>query len=165
MAPNVPTFRQLSLLALVPQIILIGLLVFLYDLAKIDEPFIFGALTYSLLAFALRNIVAKSHRQGIRLVKNHKFAEAIPYFENSVQYFNNNNWVDKYRYLTLLSSSKMTYKEMGLCNMAFCYSQIGNGQKAKAYYEQVLKAFPENGLAIAGLNMLRSVDPKAQGDG
>ena len=33
----------------------------------------------------------------------------------------------------------MTYKEMGLCNIAFCNSQTGNGQKAKEYYEQALK--------------------------
>ncbi|HEX3165740.1 MAG TPA: tetratricopeptide repeat protein, partial [Chitinophagaceae bacterium] len=79
-----------------------------------------------------------------------------------VDYFAKNNWVDKYRYLTLLSSSKMTYKEMGLCNIAFCYSQTGNGQKAKEYYEQALREFPENGLAIAALNMLKSVDNKAQ---
>ena len=162
MASNVPTIRQLSWLSVVPQLIVIGLLIFLYHLADFDEPFILGALTYSLLALVLRNIIAKNHRQGMRLVKQQKFADALPCFEKSVDYFAKNNWVDKYRYLTLLSSSKMTYKEMGLCNIAFCYSQTGNGQKAKEYYEQALKEFPENGLAIAGLNMLKSVDNKAQ---
>jgi tetratricopeptide (TPR) repeat protein len=159
MASNIPIIRQLSWLSVVPQLIVIGLLIFLYHLAGVEEeePFIFGALTYSLLAFGLRNLIAKNHRQGIRLVKQHKFGDAIPYFEKSVDYFNKNNWVDKYRFLTLLSSSKMTYKEMGLCNIAFCYGQTGNGHKAIEYYEQVLKEFPGNGLAITGLNMLKSV--------
>lgn len=51
---------------------------------------------------------------------------------------------------------------MGLCNIAFCYSQIGNGQKAKDYYEQALKEFPENGLATAGLNIIKSVGNTSQ---
>ena len=162
MASNVPTIKQLSWLSFVPQLLVIGLIIYLYHLADFDEPFIFGALTYSLLAFGLRNLIAKEHRQGMRLVKQQKFGEALPYFEKSVKYFSKNNWVDKYRFLTLLSSSKMTYKEMGLCNIAFCYSQTGNGQKAKEYYEQALNEFPENGLALAGLNMLKSVDNKTQ---
>ena len=161
MASNVPTIRQLSWLSFVPQLIVIGLIIYLYHLADFEEPFIFGALTYSLLAFGLRNLIAKNHRQGMRLVKQQKFVDALPYFEKSVEYFSKNNWVDKYRFLTLLSSSKMTYKEMGLCNIAFCYSQTGNGQKAKEYYEQALNEFPENGFALAGLNMLKSVDNKA----
>lgn len=162
MASNVPTIRQLSWLSVIPQVIVIGLFIYLYHLAGFEEPFIFGALTYSLLAFALRNLIAKNHRQGMKLVKQQKFADALPHFEKSVNYFSKNNWVDKYRYLTLLSSSKMTYKEMGLCNIAFCYSQTGNGQKAKEYYEQALKEFPGNGLAIAGLNMLKSASNQAQ---
>ena len=162
MASNVPTIRQLSWLSFFPQFIFIGLIIYLYHLANFEEPFIFGALTYSLLAFGLRKLIAKNHRQGMSLVKQQKFADALPYFEKSVEYFSKNNWVDKYRFLTLLSSSKMTYKEMGLCNIAFCYSQTGNGQKAKEYYQQALNEFPENGLALAGLNMLKSVDNNAQ---
>src|SRR5678810_278268 len=147
MASTVPTIRQLSWLSLISQFIVIRLIIFLYHLAIFDQSFIFGALTYSLLALGLRNLVAKNHRQGMRFVKQQKFVDALPYLEKSVDYFAKNNWVDKYRYLTLLSSSKMTYKEMGLCNIAFCYSQTGNGQKAKEYYEQALREFPENGLA------------------
>lgn len=49
---------------------------------------------------------------------------------------------------------------MGLGNIAFCYSQTSNGQKAKEYYERVLKEFPGNGFAIAGLNMINSLGQK-----
>jgi Tfp pilus assembly protein PilF len=47
---------------------------------------------------------------------------------------------------------------MGLCNIAFCYSQTGNGLKAKEVYTQTLQEYPENGLANAGLNMLTSLE-------
>ena len=49
---------------------------------------------------------------------------------------------------------------MGLSNIAFCYSQIGNGQKATEYYQQSLNDFPDNGIAITALNMLNSVNNK-----
>jgi len=157
MSSNVPTVGQVSLFSLVFQLVFIGFLIFLFDLANIDESFIFGAFTYSLIALILRNLISKKHRQGVRLMRQQKFTDAIKYFEESVDFFSNNIWVDKFRFLTLLSSSKMTYKEMGLCNIAFCYGQTSNGQKAKEYYEQVLKEFPKNGVAITGLNMLNSV--------
>ena len=49
---------------------------------------------------------------------------------------------------------------MGLCNIAFCYSQTGNGSKAIEFYQQTLKDYPENGMAKAGLNMLNSLKEK-----
>jgi tetratricopeptide (TPR) repeat protein len=91
------------------------------------------------------------------LIKQGLFDKAIPFFEKSVDFFATHKWVDKFRYVVLLSSSKMTYKEMGLCNIAFCYAQIGNGTKALEYYELVLGEYPECGLAKAGMNMLNSM--------
>src|SRR5215218_7241766 len=102
MASNVPTIRQLSWLSVIPQFFVIGLLIYLYHLAGVDEPFIFGAVTYSLSALVLRNSIAKDHRQGMRFVRQQKFAEALHCFKKSVDYFTKNHWLDKYRYLTLL---------------------------------------------------------------
>ena len=157
MAAQVPIIRQISWISIIPQLVIIGLLFFLYHAADFGDPFIMAALTWSLSAIGLRNLIAKKHRQGIKLVKLQKFTEAIPFFEQSFEYFTKNNWVDKYRFLTLLSISKMSYRELALCNLAFCYGQIGAGLKAKEYYKQVLAEYPENGLAKAGLNMLNSI--------
>ena len=154
MASNTPIFRQIAWIAMIPQFMVMGILIFTCHLFEFREPFLFGALIYLFLSFGLRNLVAKDHRRGIKLVKRMEYESAILSFEKSVLFFNKNKWVDKFRFLTLLSSSRMTYKEMGLCNIAFCYSQTNNGQKAKEYYEQVLKEFPENGVAMAGLKML-----------
>ena len=97
----------------------------------------------------------------MKKVKNGDFKEAISDFMKSYEFFDKNNWIDKYRFLTLLSSSKMSYKEMALNNIAFCFSQIGNGVKAKEFYEKTLKEFPESGLAKAGLNMMNSINNNA----
>jgi tetratricopeptide (TPR) repeat protein len=164
MKSNVPTVRQIAWVSMIPQLILMGLIIFVYYLLEFGDPFLYGVLTYLILSFGLRNLVAKDHRQGMKLVKQQQFTNAIPLFEKSVDFFTKNTWVDRYRFLTLLSSSKMTYKEMGLCNIAFCHSQIGNGQKAKEYYEQTLTEFPDNGLAKAGLNMINSIGQTTQSE-
>jgi tetratricopeptide (TPR) repeat protein len=157
MASNVPTISQISLISLFFQLLLVAFFTYFYHDLDFAFAFIFGALTYSILAISLRNFIAKEHRHGFKLVKQQKFAEAIPLFENSVHFFTQHAWVDKYRFLTLLSASKLTYKEMGLCNIAFCYSQTNNVQKAIEYYELVLKEFPNNGMAITGLRMINSI--------
>ena len=133
---------------------------FIYYLLEFKEPIIGGALTYLIISFSLRNLIAKSHRQGMRFVRQQQFSNAIPFFEKSVDFFTKNKWIDKYWFITLLSSSKVSYKEMGLCNIAFCYSQIGSGLKAKEYYELALGEFPNSVLAQSALKLINSVESK-----
>ena len=162
MASNVPVTRQIAWVSLIPQLFAMGLIIFIFYMLKFEDPLLFGTWSYLIMFLILRKLVAKDHRQGMKLVKQEKFIEAIPLFEKSIAYFTKNSWVDKYRYLTILSACKMTYKEMGLCNIAFCYSQTNNGQKAKEYYELTLTEFPKNGLAKAGLNMINSIGQTRQ---
>lgn len=160
MASNVPTIRQTSWISVIPQIAFMLILIFIYHKLNLKDPPLYGAITYLTLSMSLRNLIPKSHREGLKLTKEHKFEIAIPKFENSYKFFTENNWIDKYRFITLLSSSKMSYKEMALCNIAFCYSQIENGQKAIEFYKKTLAEFPENGLAQTGLKMLTSTENK-----
>jgi tetratricopeptide (TPR) repeat protein len=85
------------------------------------------------------------------------FSEAISNFEKSYEFFKKYHWLDKFRYLFLLSSSKISYKEMALCNIAFCYGQIGNGEKLEHYYNLTLKEFPDSFLAKSALNVINSI--------
>lgn len=158
MASKVPTVRQVSWISVIPQILFMLFVFFIYEKIGFKEPILYGAITYLAVSMSLRFFVPKSHREGIRLNNEHLFEEAIPKFEKSYKFFSEYNWIDEYRYITLFSSSKMNYKEMALCNIAFCYSQIGNGQKAIEYYKKAIKEFPESGLAQAGLKMLTSME-------
>jgi tetratricopeptide (TPR) repeat protein len=160
MASNVPTIRLISWISVIPQIAFMLILIFIYHKLNLTDPVIYGSITYLALSIALRNLVPKSHREGLNLTKEHKFENAIPKFENSYKFFTENNWIDKYRFIILLSSSKMSYREMALCNLAFCYSQIGNGQKAIEYYKKTLAEYPKNGIAQTGLKMLTSIENK-----
>lgn len=157
MASNVPVVKQVAWLFMIPQLFIIGsIMMACYLVGRTENSALYGVLIYWGIAFILRNVVAKDHRKGMQLVKENKFTEAIPYFSKSYEYFTKYVWVDNYRYLTLLSSSKMCYREMALCNIAFCYSQIGEGRKAAEFYKKTLETYPENGLAQSALRMLES---------
>jgi tetratricopeptide (TPR) repeat protein len=156
MASNVPAVRQVAWISLVPQLLFIGLLVFGYYLLGTQNYILNGALTNLVISFGLQYLVPYHHRKGMKLVKQKHFQESIPYFQKSYDFFTKHSWVDKYRFITLLSSSKMCYREMALNNIAFCYGQTGDGDKAIEYYHRTLTEYPDNELARAGLNLLNA---------
>ena len=158
MASNIPIIRQISWISFIPQIALVIFLIFIYSLLNLKDPALYGILTYSIISVSLKYFLIKSHTNGMKLVKLSKFEEAISKFENSYLYFTQNNWIDKYRFITLLSASKISYKEMALCNIAFCYSQIGNVKKVIEFYKKTLVDYPESKIAQTGLNAFIAIE-------
>ena len=158
MAVSVPTVRQTSWISVIPHFIIMFLIVGIFYFLNISDFVMKGLLTYLSLSFALKYFVPKSHREGMKLTKLNQYEDAITKYENSYNFFTKNLWIDKYRFITLLSASKNSYREMALCNIAFCYSQIGKGHIATEYYRKTLNEFPENGMAIAGLKMINSTN-------
>ena len=162
MSSKAPIIRQISWLSLLPQMIILGLFSLLWYQFDSTNFFLYTAITYFLVAQLLRRTIAKAHRKGMAKFKSGQFEEAIACFEKSYRYFVDHNWVDQYRFLTLLSSGKMSYKEMALNNIAFCHGQLGNGKLAKEYYQKTLDEFPDNELAKAGLRLLNSMNDPAE---
>ena len=124
MSSKVPTIRQIAWMSLIPQLLVMGLIMFIWYQFNTTDFVLYGAITYLILSQGLRRILAKEHRKGMTEVKREEFDKAIPHFEMSYDFFKEHDWVDKYRFLTLFSASKMSYKEMALNNIAFCYGQI-----------------------------------------
>ncbi len=83
-----------------------------------------------------------------------RFPEAITAFQKSVEFIIRHHWIDKYRWAVLLSPSSMSYHEMGLSNIAFSYSQLGDGKMARHFYQECLKVNPHSNLAKCSLKML-----------
>lgn len=157
MSSKVPIVKEINWFSIIPHLLVIGIIIFTWNLYYPNYSTLLGCLTYIIISYTLRTQIPKPHTKGMKLVKSGDFEKAIPYFEKSYDFFQDNIWVDKYRFLTILSSSKMSYQEMSLVNIAFCYSQIGNGEKSKEFYLRTLKEFPENSIAITSLRMLNSV--------
>jgi tetratricopeptide (TPR) repeat protein len=154
MNSNVAVVRQIAWLALIPQFLFALLLIFTYHQLRFPDPPFYGLVSYLVISFSLRTFIPHSHNKGMKYVKKDKFAEAIPCFERSYNFFTQNNWIDKYRFITLLSSSAMSYREMSLTNIALCYAQLGDTVKAKEYYQMTLQEFPKSEIAKNGMNIL-----------
>jgi len=158
MSAKTPIIRQGAAISAVPQLLALAVFVFVAHqfLSDFIGALLVGTWIYLLYALLVRCLLAKQHRKGIRLVKKGRFAEAIPEFEASYEFFKRNSWLDQWRYLTLLSSSAISYREMALCNIAYSYSQQGNGQAARDAYERALREYPNSSIATSALNIMRA---------
>jgi len=154
---SIPKFRPISWISLIPQLIIMGLIMMIWYQFEKSNFILFGAMTYLIISQVLKRVIPKEHRKGIVKLNQEQFENAIPYFERSYTFFQKNEWVDKYRYVTLLSSAKISFREMALMNIAFCYGQIGKGKLAKEYYERTLKEFPNSSMAKVSLKFLNSM--------
>jgi tetratricopeptide (TPR) repeat protein len=155
MASNVPIVRQIAWLSVLVQTLLIISLAFLYRFIFPESYFLLAIATFLVIFFLLRTLVPAQHRKGVRLFKQKKFEEAIPCFRASYEFFSKRRWIDKYRFITLLSSSRISYLEMALLNEAFCISQLEKKAEAIEKYENVLKEFPDSEMAISALKLLK----------
>jgi tetratricopeptide (TPR) repeat protein len=164
MGSNTPIVRQTAWISIIPQISFMTLLFIFWWQLGFQNPFIIGALHYLAISWTLRLTIPRFHRKGIKLVKQKKFEEAIVLFEKSHHFFTKYNWIDRFRYLTLLSSSRYCYKEMAMTNIAYCYGQIGKGELCVKYYEQVLEKYPNNGIAQAAINFYNSTQEKKEAE-
>ena len=166
MSSSVPTIQQFSWTGILLQLITIAILSLGFYFIGIGRnlegingiliSIICGAAVQLILWLIINNTYAKFHNHGMDLVKQEKYADAIPFFVKSYENFLEHAWVDKYRHI-FAHNSKMTYKEMDLNNIAFCYAQIGEKEKSIEYYKRLLSEYPNNGLAKAALNMIETM--------
>lgn len=155
MTSNTPVIGQTSFLGAIP---LVTTMVFsaVIGLWLIpDQGDLIGMTVFIPLWLGLRRI-AWDHRSGIAKVRRNLFAEAIPSFERSLEFFDRHPWLDRYRSVFLLSPSAISYREMAMTNIGFCYSQLLDGANARVWYTRCIERFPKSGIAQCSLNMLDS---------
>ncbi|SMP44520.1 Tetratricopeptide repeat-containing protein [Neorhodopirellula lusitana] len=150
-----PMIRQASILGSIPNLAVLALFVCAGFSCFARDGMIYGAAAFFVLRFALRSI-PHDHRAGVALVRSQQFADAIPHFLRSFDFFESKRWLDDYRAFLLLSPSSASYREMAMANAAFCYAQAGDGANARKYYERCLELFPDSMLATTALAMLNA---------
>jgi tetratricopeptide (TPR) repeat protein len=155
MTSRMPIIRQMSLLSILIQVCLYFILYLIYKQFFIFDAYLYAFITFILVYFALRYSIARDHRKGVRLYKQKKYELAISCFQKSYAFFCKHSWLDKYRFVFLLSSSLISYTEMALLNIAFCQTQIGEKEKAISSYKKVLEQFENSEMAISALKMLQ----------
>ena len=153
-----PVVRQISWPAVLPPLAALGgAMAIGVFVTRTSNGIILGAAAYLTYSLGSRMFIARAHRRGMRLYRRQQYAAAIRAYEESYDFFARNTWIDRFRAIIMMSPSAISYREMALCNIAFCYSQLGDGEKAESYYRRALDDFPNSGLATAALRMIESV--------
>jgi tetratricopeptide (TPR) repeat protein len=112
---------------------------------------------YLLYSRGSKILLLRHHRNGMQQLVQQQFEEAIKSFQKSADFFTKYGWIDRFRAITFLSPSAISYKEMALINIAFCYSQLGNIDLMKKQYELALAEFPESYMAQSALNFIATI--------
>lgn len=157
MAPKVAFVKQeTNWLALIPKISVIGILCLCFYPLDKQNFFVIAFAVYLVLTFLARKFFFQNAlHEGIKLIREAKFGEAIPFIEKTIGYYTKHSWIDKYRFLLLISSAKRTIRESSICNLAYCHLQVGDIKKAKEIYHDILIQYPEN---INAESMLRTIN-------
>jgi len=156
MPSSLPIVRQIAWISVVPQLALIAILMGGAYFAGFEPPIVVGAAAFLAISLALRRLIPRDHRAGIALFRREMFADALPHFQRSYEFFTRHRWLDDWRFIALLSSSRISYREMALLNVAYCYGQTGDGKKSRDYYERVVREFPGSQIAEASLRMIEA---------
>ncbi|HEV2829857.1 MAG TPA: tetratricopeptide repeat protein [Pyrinomonadaceae bacterium] len=115
---------------------------------------VYGAAIYLIYSFGSRALLLKNHRRGIYLTKLDSYQDAINEFRLSYEFLSRYSWLDKYRFITMLASSAVSYREMALCNIGYSYARLNEMSAALQSYRRALQEFPESEIAKAALNIL-----------
>ena len=112
--------RSINFFALALQAGFLFLLYLGFQYSGSDEPALWAAMIYLILAYGLRYFVPIHHRKGLRELKQENYSQALLYFEKSIEYFTAHPWIDRFRVFTIFSASKLTYRQMGLMYKEMC---------------------------------------------
>jgi len=135
MTSKVPFVKQETVwLAFVPRLLFIGIFCLIFYQIDKHNFFILAFVLYLIVLLGLRKLLfPKVIHKGINFIKEGKFDEAIQPIQKTIEYYTKNDWVDKYRFLLMISSSKRTIRESSICNLAYCPLQTGETKKAKCF--------------------------------
>ncbi len=117
---------------------------------------LFGAAAYLVFCRAMRWILVRDHTLGIRQYRIGHFQESIAHFEASHRFFSAHPRIDAYRSLLFGVASRNSYRVIALSNMAYCYGQLGERDRAIQLFEEVLQLSPGHAVAESTLNLMRA---------
>lgn len=128
----------------------------LFNWLQIGDAFTWSIVAYFVLFLVLRRGVARHHRAGMSAAHAGNFEQAMQHFKDSYDFFSRHQWIDKGRYLFLLSCSKPCYRELALVNIGSCLVQLERGEEAIAAFERALQEFPNSDLAKQTMKTIRT---------
>ena len=158
-----PTVRERTTWASVLHLgVLAGLYVVVsYATGSGRSAMFFAPAIYLVWSIGSRYILPRAHRRGVQLTRQRRWPEAQSQFESSYDFFSRHAWIDQFRFLTMLSASRVSYREMALLNIATCQLQQKQVAEAKATYRLILEEFPGSPMAESALETIETVEASA----
>lgn len=130
----------------------------LFAQLSVPWPVLWGALLFLVLANVLKRVLISDFHRGIVALNAKKYDEALPWLERSATFFQRYPWLDRYRYLLLLSSSALCYRELTLVNRAQCIGRTRSFEETEQAFKDILREFPESALARIARRMMFAND-------
>jgi tetratricopeptide (TPR) repeat protein len=162
MQTEVLVVRKTAWAFIVPQLILLLLLTLFFWKAFLPTSLsvagVYAAVVYLLYSFGSKSVLLRHHREGMHLAKLQAFREAIEKFKRSYGFLEKHPWLDKYRFITMLDSSALSYREMALCNIAYSHAQLEEPVSALKYYERAMEEFPQSEMAQRGIEYVARIE-------
>lgn len=159
MTASMPVARQTSWWATIPQFAALSIAISIGSLlTRSTTGVVWGTSLYLVYSFGSRSLLLRAHRRGMHHLRLQQYPEAIREFESSYSFLSRNRWIDRGRSITMMSPSAISYREMALLNIAFSYSQLGQGANAKDHYQRAFDMFPNSMMAKAALRLIESVE-------
>jgi tetratricopeptide (TPR) repeat protein len=97
-----------------------------------------GIIAFLIILLLQQSIHRGSFRQGMKYLKKNQYDAAITSFQKSLKHFEQYPFLDKYRYVLLISPSEISCKEMALQNIVACYCFLNDKEKATFYYDSLI---------------------------
>ena len=133
---------------------LIGFILMMFNFAQQDALF-YAVLLYFILFYTIRTIFTYNHRLGIRSYRKKEYDQAVDYFRKSGEFFDAHPKLDRYRFATLFSVSRLSYRELAESNAGFCYVYAGKLPEAEEAFRRALEINPSNPMAQSALEAIR----------
>lgn len=125
---------------------------------SVPWPWFFGTGIFLIAANLLKRAVIGDFRRGINELNAKRYEAALPLLERSAVFFQGFPWLDRYRYVLLLSSSAISYREIALVNRALCIGRTRSFEETEVAFNEVLREFPKSALARITRRMMFAND-------
>ena len=153
--PPIPVIHQIAWISLFLQLLVVAIFIGAAMYFGVAKPILAATLAYLILAALIRLLLTSHHRRGMHYAREGRMELAIPEFQKSYEFFSRHRWLDEMRYIFLLSTSKVGYREMGLLNLAYCDLWGDRGEDAVRTYLRTIEEFPDSGLAWTGIKLFQ----------
>lgn len=129
---------------IIPQMAIFGILALFLRFLEVPRYVLLALSLYLLLSGYLKIMIPKWHRKGLFYLRKGELEGAIFAFEKSYNFFSKNLWIDEYRAFTLFSISRLSYREMALINIIYCYQSMNKPKEAEKIRKKLASEFPNN---------------------